>query len=134
MGGQFDFAGGEGRVGRALRALADGARRLEDKLRSCLAGEGMGVRVLVRVDHNLGNAEAIAQVQENQSAVVPAHIDPACQNHCLIAVGEAQLSAGVCLVHGEFSGCMGLLDMKPGIIEKDSGLGPIRVGFRSTSR
>jgi hypothetical protein len=45
------------------------------------------------VEHDLGNAGAVAQIEKDQVAVVAAPVDPAHQNHLLAGVGGAQVAA-----------------------------------------
>ena len=52
-----------------------------------------GIHILVE-DH-LGDAFTVAQIDENDAAMVAAPVDPAHQEHVLAGVGGAQLAAGV---------------------------------------
>jgi hypothetical protein len=48
------------------------------------------------IEHDLRNACAVAQVEEDQIAVIAAAIDPAHHDHRLTSVGGAQLTAEMC--------------------------------------
>jgi hypothetical protein len=45
------------------------------------------------VEHNLRNAGAVAQVEEDEVAVVAAAVDPAHEDNLLAGVGGAQIAA-----------------------------------------
>ncbi len=67
----------------------------------------MGFRRVVLVGHHLGQAVAVAQVEEGEVAVVAPPMDPAGQRHPLPDMLGAQLAAGVapeCLCHGTLNG------------------------------
>ena len=96
----LDLAGRELGVVHPLGALAHGARDLDrplgaDGLRSV---EGLTAGVL-RVKGDLRHAVAVAQVDEDEAAVVAAVPDPAGERHGLADVLAAQLAAGMG-VHG----------------------------------
>ena len=63
------------------------------------SGEGRRIRL----DHALGDAVMVAQVDEDQPAMVAAAIDPARQAHGLADIGFAELAAGMGAigVHGQ---------------------------------
>ena len=62
-----------------------------------------GKAARVRLDHALGDAVMVAQIDEDQPAMVAAAIDPARQPHGLADIGFAQLAAGMGAigVHGK---------------------------------
>ena len=45
------------------------------------------------VEHDLGDAGAVAEIEKDEVAVVAAAVDPAHQNHLLAGVGGAQVAA-----------------------------------------
>ena len=96
----LDLAGGEFGVVHALGTLADDARDLDRPLGADGLGrvEGLAAGVL-RVKGDLRHAVAVAQVHEDEAAVVAAVPDPAGERHLLADVLAAQLAAGVG-VHG----------------------------------
>ena len=54
---------------------------------------GLGKGSVLRIEDDLGDAFAIAQIDEDQAAVVAAPIDPACEFHRLAGIAGAQRSA-----------------------------------------
>ena len=61
-----------------------------------LAALGANVTLLARREDALRDAVAIAQIEENQSAVVAHAVHPAAQFHFRARIGGAQLSACMC--------------------------------------
>ena len=94
LGGlNLDFAGGHfgvDGVGVAQAHLADGG---DDVLGADLLAFGVAVGGQLLVEHNLGDAGAVAQIEEDEVAVVAAAVDPAHQDHLLAGVGGAQVAA-----------------------------------------
>ena len=74
---ELDFAGGHVGVGEAFAAGADLAGDGDD----VLGAGGFGLEVAggagLLVDDDLGNAGAVAEVDEDEAAVVAAAVDPA---------------------------------------------------------
>ena len=93
--GDFDFAGDHFRVDRIGAAQADLADSGDDVFRANMLGFGMAFGRKVLVQHNLRNAVAIAQVEEDEVAVIAAAIHPAHQRDGFAGVGGAQFAAGV---------------------------------------
>ena len=80
----LDLAGGEVRVDVLGRALDDLALGGDDVLGAQVLGDGERVAGGLRVDDELHEPRAVAQVDEDQPAVVAAAMDPA---------GDADLGA-----------------------------------------
>ena len=95
-GQDLDLAGGEALVGHALGPHADGAGNLDRPLGADRlgAGEGLGTREL-GVEGDLGHALAVAQVDEDEAAVIAAVPDPAGEHDLLADVLGAQLCAAM---------------------------------------
>jgi hypothetical protein len=51
--------------------------------------------ISIRIDHDLGNAGAIAQINKEQAAMIAALVDPSHEYSFLSRVGGAQRSAHV---------------------------------------
>ena len=91
----FDFAGGHVGVVEACAAAADVAFDGDDVL-----GAG-GVGLVVRagqtffVDDDLGDAGAVAEVEEDEAAVVAAAVDPAHEDDVLPRVFGAEFATHV---------------------------------------
>ena len=64
-------------------------------------GFGRNGCIFFRAKDHLGDALAIAQVDENHAAVIATHMHPAGQNDLLSDVGCCQLIAVVSPIHGE---------------------------------
>ncbi len=86
---------------RALRAARDRALREEDVLAAAGVGDGVGLRVLLRVEDGLDEAIVVTQVDEDEAAVVAAAVHPAGEGDGLALVGGSQFAAGVGLQHSE---------------------------------
>jgi len=99
VGLHLDLARREVRVLRSLGPVGDGALHLEDVLAADRIGDGVGLAALFRVEHHLGEAVVVAQVDEDEAAVVATAVDPAGQRDRLPFVGGAQLAAVVALEH-----------------------------------
>ena len=83
---QLDRAGGELRVLRPGEPVRDRAVDRDDVLGAERRGDGVGLEGGLGIDDDLGDAVAIAQVQEYQVAQVAATMDPA---------GEARFRTGI---------------------------------------
>ena len=70
------------------RRARDVAGDRDDELAADAAGDRVGVRLLRLVDDDLGDAVAVAQVEEDQLAVVAAAVDPARQPRVGARVGR----------------------------------------------
>jgi hypothetical protein len=51
---------------------------------------------LRRIEDHLYFAIAVAEIDEDQSAVIAAAVDPAADRHCLVYLFRPQLAARVC--------------------------------------
>ena len=71
-------------------ALDDDARDADAEFAAQLAGQPVGLGVGPRFEHHLGEAAAIAQVDEHAAAVVAARRHPAEQDRALAGVAPAQ--------------------------------------------
>ena len=83
VGPQFDVTGRQARVLRAGQPLGQQAAGADDELGPHLAGDRVGGGSGGPVEHDLGDAVAVAQVQEDQLAEVAPAVDPAGQGHGL---------------------------------------------------
>ena len=92
---ELDRAGRQLRVLRAGQAQRDGALDHHDELGADAAGLRVGVGRIGLVDDDLGDPVAVAQVEEDQLAVVAPAVDPAGQPGGRARVGRAELAAGV---------------------------------------
>ncbi len=92
----FDFAGGQFGVGRARRTLAHQAGDADAEFIAQALGGGEGG--VVRIEHDLRQARAVAQVDEDDPAVVAAAVHPAVQGDGLAEMVTANL-AGVAGTH-----------------------------------
>ncbi len=70
-------------------------RDADAELVSQLACQRVGLRIHVGLENNLGDSPAIAQVDENTTAMIAARGHPAEQHHRLAGVGRAQRAAVV---------------------------------------
>ena len=92
----LDVAGGELLVVLALGALAHDAGDLDGPLGAdILGGVERGAAGVLGVERDLRHARAVAQVDEDEAAVVAAVPDPAGQRDGLADVLGAELAAGV---------------------------------------
>ena len=90
---ELDLAGRQVRVDELRRARHDRAGRLEHELVAYLVGGlGRGGRVL-RVDDELDLAGVVAEVDEDEPAVVAARVGPAGDRHAAAGVVGPQLAA-----------------------------------------
>ena len=95
VGDEFDLARGQRGVGLALQTRGDLAGDGDDILRAQAVGLPGHLRVFLGPEDDLGDALAVAQVDENDAAVVAARIDPTGQRGGLAHVGGAELGAGM---------------------------------------
>ena len=61
----------------------------------------MTLGIFLRAKDNLGQSFAIAQIDENDAAMIAPHMDPAGQRDLLSDVGCCQLIAVMSPIHGE---------------------------------
>ena len=78
--------------GRRGATVPDGA---DDELGADALGVGVGARGVGLVDHDLGDPVAVAQVEEDELAVVAAAVDPAGEAGGDARIGRAQLAVRV---------------------------------------
>jgi hypothetical protein len=90
-GDDLDLASGHVGVIEPFATAADASLDRDDVLRTRGVGFGVGGCDLL-VDHDLGDAGAIAQIEEDETAVVAAAVDPAHENDILARVFGAKLS------------------------------------------
>ena len=96
-GGQnLDFASGHVGVHHTLAASTHGTNDLKDELTAKMLGclEVAGINA-IGIDDDLGIALAIAQVDENQAAVITIMPSPSAQSNLRAHVFPAKLAAGV---------------------------------------
>ncbi len=95
VGNHFDVAGGEIGVAQALGPRRHLALDLHDELAARL-GRNVVRRDLVGIDGDLGHAKAVAQVDEDERAMVAAAVDPTGQGDRLADMCSIQFAAGMC--------------------------------------
>ena len=95
MSDDFDFAGGHVGVAEAFAAFADGALYGYDVFVAGGFGLGVSCRAELFVEDDLRDAAAVADVEEDEVAVVAAAVDPAHEDYVLAGVFGAELSAAV---------------------------------------
>ena len=95
----FDLARGQLRVRRAGGPFPHGAFDRDDKLAAQRLRQFPRRLVVLRVEHHLRDAFAVAQVNEDDAAVVAPHVHPAGQTHLLPDVRRAQFPAMMCPFH-----------------------------------
>ena len=93
LGDQLDLAGREPGVDRLLAARHDPAGDRQHALQP--DGLGLGEERVLGLEHDLGDAVVVAQVDEQQLAVIALAVDPPGQPDLLADVGRAQLAAVV---------------------------------------
>ena len=96
---QLDLARAQLRVHRALLAADDLAGDADHVLGAHPLGERVRLRRFLRVEDDLQDARAVAQVDEHQAAVVAAAVHPAGHAHVLADARGVQL-AGPCVAVG----------------------------------
>jgi hypothetical protein len=92
---ELDLARGQAGVLRARQAAGHGALDGHHELGAAAGGGGMRVGRVGRVDDDLGDPMAVANVEEDELAVVAAAVDPARQAGAAAFVGAAEGAAGV---------------------------------------
>ena len=92
----LDLAGRKVAIHARPLALDDRARHVEDELVAKLLGllEEIGRRHEPGVEHDLGDPGAVAQVDEDELAVVPAAVHPSLEANGLADIGLAKRSGG----------------------------------------
>jgi hypothetical protein len=93
--GHLHLAGPEARVHRPLRSPADLAGHPDHPLRASPVGRGVRVGGLGGMEHDLDDALAVAEVEEDHAAVVAAVRDPPAQRDVPARVLGPQLAGGV---------------------------------------
>ena len=91
----LDLAGRELGVRRALRPMPDGALDLHDPFVARRFGSLVRFLALFGARHHLGDAVAVAQVEEREVPVVPAPMHPSRERHALADMLGAQLATGM---------------------------------------
>ena len=104
---ELDLARGELRVLRSGQPPGDLAGCAHHELRADPRGDRVGFGGFRRVHDDLGDPMTVAQVEEDQLAVVAAAMDPAGQARADARVGGAQLAAGMAAVWGRQIGWHG---------------------------
>ena len=95
MGNERDFAGGHVGIGEAFAAVAEDSGDGDDVLGARGFGLGVGFGGDFLIEDNLGDAGAIAEIEEDEVAVVAAAVDPTHEGDGLAGVGAAEFAAGV---------------------------------------
>src|SRR5512145_1409887 len=106
----FYFAGRQLGIDRAGRPAPHLARDLQHVLRTHALGGAESV-ARVRIAHHLRKALAVAQVDEDDAAVIAAPVGPAAQRHDPVDEGGAQFPA-VVAAHGDSYFCGGATPME----------------------
>ena len=91
----FDFAGGHVGIHRPRRALRHRAFHRDDVFVAHLFGALVNRRIDLFVENRLRQAFPVAQVDENDGAVIAPPVDPSHQEDLLARVGGAQLAAAM---------------------------------------
>ena len=100
VGDELDVAGGHVGVGEAFAAVAEDSGDGDDVLGTSGFGFSVGNGRDFLVEHDLGDAGAVAEVEEDEVAVVAAAIDPAHEGDGLAGVRAAEFAAGVRALEG----------------------------------
>ena len=95
VGDDLDLAGGHVGVAEAFAALADGAFYGDDVLVAGGFGLGVGCGADLFVEDDLGDAAAVADVEEDEVAVVAAAVDPAHEDYVLASLLCAEIATHV---------------------------------------
>ncbi len=95
VGDELDFAGGHVGVGEAFAAVAEDSGDGDDVLGARGFGLGVSFGADFLIEDDLGDAGAVAEVEEDEIAVVAAAIYPTHEGDGLAGVGAAEFSAGV---------------------------------------
>ena len=80
-GQHLNLAGGQALVDRFGRTGPHPAIHLQHRFAAQVFGHGEGFGAQIRIDRDLHRAAAVAQVDENHAAMVPAPVHPAAQAH-----------------------------------------------------
>ena len=91
----LDLTGRQLGVGRARGPCPHDALDLDDPLVADRLGGGVRIRCLLGARHHLGDAVAIAEVEEGEMPVIPPTMHPTGQRDPLAVVPGAQLATGV---------------------------------------
>ncbi|MND53203.1 hypothetical protein D3C80_442350 [compost metagenome] len=131
----LDAARGHVRVDRTGRTLAHLADDLDHVLAAHTVGAGEGL-FAVRVEHHLGQAFAVTDIEENDPAVVTATVYPTAEGDFLAIQALVQLAAIVAAHHGRVSLLLSLEFVRPPTGGGASGGGatPCRTGRGSRQR
>jgi len=98
----LDGAGRELRVLGSLEAGDDLTGHGDHVLRAQGVRRGSGISMKLGAEHDLGDAVAVAQIDEDHPAMVPAGGNPAAEGRLSANVGGAQGAAGtVTVMHGK---------------------------------
>ena len=89
---KLNVARGQVGIGGALRPRANRSGHAEHEFRPRAAGGRVRFRRLVAVDHDLRDAVAVAQVDEDQPALVASTVHPAVERDGLAGVRESQFA------------------------------------------
>ncbi len=88
----FDLAGGQVGIDGTLRAAANAALHLQHEFVTYPLGGGEDLRA-VRIKHHLHETFPVAQINENDSAVIAAAVDPSVEVDVLIKVRFMEMTA-----------------------------------------
>ena len=91
----LDFAGRHLGIDSVLVAQAHLTHRGHHILRPHLLALGVAFGGQLLVQHHLGNAAAVAQIEKDEIAVIAAAVDPAHHHHVLAGLGGAQFAAEI---------------------------------------
>ncbi|MNF90154.1 hypothetical protein D3C84_727080 [compost metagenome] len=108
----LDAARGHVRIDRTGRALAHLADDLHDVFAAHAVGTGEGL-FAIRVEHHLGQAFAVTDIEENDPAVVTATVYPTAEGDFLAIQALVQLAAIVAAHHGRVSLLLSLEFVRP---------------------
>ena len=100
VGDELDFAGGHVGIGEAFATLAEDSGDGDDVLGTRGFGLGVGLGGDFLVEHDLRDAGAVAEVEEDEIAVVATAVDPAHEGDGFAGVGAAQVAAQVRALEG----------------------------------
>ena len=95
MGYEFDVAGGHVGIGEAFAAVAEDSCDGDDVFGTRCFCLSVSFRRDFLVEDDLRDASAIAEVEEDEIAVVAAAVDPTHEGDGLAGVGAAEFAAGV---------------------------------------